>query len=118
MRADAALDRFKVKLDQSESSINEAMKQFSNYPKQDIKWVGWVDRTSDGAFTVRCGENKARDGAVFIVIPEDDSYSNAVVKDLGVMSNGILRLPANTVNSNFKHRFGRPVFLKAEQPKE
>ena len=52
---------------------------------------------------------------MFTVMSNGADTSEAKIIDLGNANGGVLQIPSNTMGSNFKHRFGRPVFTYIEK---
>ena len=107
--ADQALKALKEKLDQLRPQILGELDNFSNTPRLAVDWVGWID-VRDGGYTVRFLDGKVKSGGMFTVIGNGLDTSEAKIIDLGNANGGVLQIPENSVGSNFKHRFGRPVF--------
>ena len=107
--AEETLKALKGKLEQSRPEVLRQLDNFSKTPKSAVVWVGWID-VRDGGYTVRFSDGKPKSGAMFTVISNGTDTSEATIIELGKANGGVLQIPKNTVGSNFKHRFGRPVF--------
>ena len=112
-KASDALDELKGKLDQSRPTVLRKLEEFSNTTKKGVIWVGWID-LRDGGYTVRFSEGKPKSGPMFTVISNGTDRTDAKIIELGNANGGVLQIPENTAGSNFKHRFGRPVFTYTE----
>ena len=110
--ADETLRALQEKLDQSRPQVLRQLGEFSNTPKSAPLWVGWMD-VREGGYTVRFSEGKPNSGAMFTVISDGADTSKAIIIELGNANGGVLQIPGNSVGSNFRHRFGRPVFTYA-----
>jgi hypothetical protein len=110
--ADETLRALQEKLDQSRPQVLRQLGEFSNTPKSAPLWVGWMD-VREGGYTVRFSEGKPNSGAMFTVISDGADTSKAIIIELGNANGGVLQIPENSVGSNFRHRFGRPVFTYA-----
>lgn len=115
--ADEALKAFKETLDQVRPQVLSQLDEFSNTPKSAVDWVGWIDVRDEG-YTVRFLDGKPNSGAMFTVIRNGLDTSQAKLIELGNANGGVLQIPKNSIGSNIKHRFGRPVFTyKKPTPK-
>ena len=115
--ADEALKAFKETLDQVRPQVLSQLDEFSNTPKSAVDWVGWIDVRDEG-YTVRFLDGKPNSGAMFTVIRNGLDTSQAKIIELGNANGGVLQIPKNSIGSNIKHRFGRPVFTyKKPTPK-
>jgi len=113
--AEKALDALKVTLDKSRPVVLRQLQDFAKTPKASVIWVGWID-IREGGYTVKFADGKPKSGPMFTVISNGLDTSEAKIIDLGNANGGKLQIPQNVVGSNFKHRFGRPVFTYSTSP--
>jgi len=112
--SDEALKTLKEQLDLLRPKVRRHLDDFSNTPSSAVVWVGWID-VRDGGYTVRFLDGKPKSGPMFTVMSNGADTSEAKLIDLGNANGGVLQIPSNTMGSNFKHRFGRPVFTYIEK---